>query len=425
MQSLPNTQDVLVCRNCLAFIGDIITHLELLAGVPRNECVGNFLHRQSKAPKVCTQRDGLPGVFGGVYECPGGCGEVYCSPSCTDEHFTRCHGLLCVGPVPEEEAMTHPLVAFRVHAMKTNEIFLLVAEVVCQVVSTFLNNGDVFKAQEAFRDFVQEPWWDVAVAREGDTAALPSTLAQLCEESSAFLRSALPPFPEFEKILCKEAFGRVVGMFEQNNVGVRVASPLEEAITLALNVAEDNSVVAGLILEVHSLLEMVLEDSEDEDVDCCLKESSSDPLEEKECWSGGSLKVEDRGPDSPGDTFKSAVESLPKCLKQASDEVFQPLDGTALYSLICCMNHSCLPNCIVRYPDRMSKDMFGSGRSENKSLPMVAAVIATQDIEEGEELCQSYVDNNLALYERRALLEDYGFLCNCLRCLEEEKVGVV
>lgn len=56
-------------------------------------------------------------MFSGLYECLAGCGELYCSPECRTEHFQRCHRLLCVGPVPEEEAHTHPLVAFRVRVM--------------------------------------------------------------------------------------------------------------------------------------------------------------------------------------------------------------------------------------------------------------------------------------------------------------------
>lgn len=54
------------------------------------------------------------GSLSGLHVCLQGCGEVYCSSECRAEHLKRCHHLLCVGPVPEEEAETHPLVAFRV-----------------------------------------------------------------------------------------------------------------------------------------------------------------------------------------------------------------------------------------------------------------------------------------------------------------------
>jgi hypothetical protein len=32
-----------------------------------------------------------------------------------------------------------------------------------------------------------------------------------------------------------------------------------------------------------------------------------------------------------------------------TDQVFPPLDGTAFYSLVCKINHSCRPNVMVRY----------------------------------------------------------------------------
>lgn len=45
MQSLDNTQDVMVCRNCLGFVGDVISQLELLSGLPRHECLQNYEDR--------------------------------------------------------------------------------------------------------------------------------------------------------------------------------------------------------------------------------------------------------------------------------------------------------------------------------------------------------------------------------------------
>ena len=46
------------------------------------------------------------------------CGELYCSAACRDVHWARGHRLLCVGPVPEEQAGTHPLVLYKMHAGK-------------------------------------------------------------------------------------------------------------------------------------------------------------------------------------------------------------------------------------------------------------------------------------------------------------------
>ena len=38
--------------------------------------------------------------------------------------------MLCTGTVPEKDAEQHPLIRFKLHAMATNEIFLLVGAVV-------------------------------------------------------------------------------------------------------------------------------------------------------------------------------------------------------------------------------------------------------------------------------------------------------
>ncbi|CAN0450994.1 unnamed protein product, partial [Scytosiphon promiscuus] len=111
-----------------------------------------------------------------LHECLGGCGEVYCSSECRSDHWTRCHRLLCVGPISEEDAGDHPLVAFRIHAMQTNEIFLLVGEVMAQIAMAFFldkpdeTNHDACKqtlsaTRTLFADFVQEPWWDVALSQ--------------------------------------------------------------------------------------------------------------------------------------------------------------------------------------------------------------------------------------------------------------------
>ncbi|CAN0408982.1 unnamed protein product, partial [Ectocarpus sp. 13 AM-2016] len=66
--------------------------------------------------------------------------------------------------------------------MQTNEIFLLAGEVMAQIATAFTEKGrakpgadcsggdvvdEISAARAPFADFVQEPWWDVAVARDG------------------------------------------------------------------------------------------------------------------------------------------------------------------------------------------------------------------------------------------------------------------
>lgn len=42
-------------------------------------------------------------------------------------------------------------------------------------------------------------------------------------------------------------------------------------------------------------------------------------------------------------------------------------------------------------------------------------------VKKGEELSITYIGLNQGVRERREMLQkDYGFLCTCMRCLEEE-----
>ena len=72
------------------------------------------------------------------------------------------------------------------------------------------------------------------------------------------------------------------------------------------------------------------------------------------------------------------------------DRVFPPLDGTAFYSLICKINHSCDPNVIAKYV------MTTTG--------LQAQLTSLKDIQPQEEFVQSYVDNTLGLFVSYAMI---------------------
>lgn len=88
--------------------------------------------------------------------------------------------------------------------------------------------------------------------------------------------------------------------------------------------------------------------------------------------------------------------------EQYSDLVF--LEGTGLYSIICTMNHSCDPNCVVS---------FEHGNSR-------ATVRATREIATGEELCITYIDVAQSLEARQEDLTEYQFVCQCRRCVAND-----
>lgn len=428
----------------------------------------------------------------------------------------------------------------QIHAIQTNEIFLLVGEIMAQIATAFFSDKQPGGPQEIlatarapFSDFVQEPWWDVVVPRtssefdgdEEETSSLPAsehgaasdtsgpasfadTLRALCEESSGLLRRAfaltlggsgggqlLPA--ALEEALSAEMFSRVVGMFEQNNVGVRAPSPipdlLRELLGRSSSEAADHGVCCrphervpktsdaipnrsqDILEEVAGMVGRMMHGEECDDrgegaqIGCCGQEASG------KCGVGhdGSSSCEHPSPsgsrgseEEKGEVVENTASAAVVASKDLGDnerreedllavirdavgvvddvsdssssaageerELFAPLDGTALYSLICCMNHSCRPNCVVRYPGRRKKgDCRGSSHvsgsrefdpaaAAGAADPLVAEVLLLRDVAAGEELVQSYVTREMGLVERRMALQDYGFLCSCPQCVEEE-----
>lgn len=116
------------------------------------------------------------------------------------------------------------------------------------------------------------------------------------------------------------------------------------------------------------------------------------------------------------DEIATFLSNLPSPLNIGSDdewdEIFTPLDGTAHFSTLTKMNHSCSPNTAVLYKTR------GWG----KNHPLVAYCIALRDIEEGEELTISYIENSASFDERQAALANYGFSCACSKCEGEKNI---
>ena len=74
--------------------------------------------------------------------------------------------------------------------------------------------------------------------------------------------------------------------------------------------------------------------------------------------------------------------------------------GTALYNPSNFINHSCAPNAMIRQ----------SGRRQ--------FLVASQDIEKGQEITISYIDHGIPerIYRRRLLRDLYHFECTCKRC---------
>lgn len=88
----------------------------------------------------------------------------------------------------------------------------------------------------------------------------------------------------------------------------------------------------------------------------------------------------DEAANSP--TGDEDLDNLKELLEERGvQSVFPDLDGTALYSVLCKINHSCQPNAIVTY--------------ECTDKGLAARLTALRDIKPGEELLHSYIDQSM------------------------------
>eukprot|EP00158_Paraphelidium_tribonemae_P004216 Partr_v1_DN26639_c2_g1_i1_m69264 len=82
--------------------------------------------------------------------------------------------------------------------------------------------------------------------------------------------------------------------------------------------------------------------------------------------------------------------------------------GVGLLTIGTFVNHSCEPNAGYRYK-----------RGTGKTI----SFLARRDIKKGEEVCINYVDTDAPYEDRRnALLRQYGFECDCAKCVRQGKM---
>ena len=396
LQTIENRQVNVVCGGCHCYVGSLEIQTRLLS---------RRVSRQDQAS------------FGGVL-CGNHCGELYCSEGCRAQHWlSGGHRVLCTGLLDASD----PLVEFKMHAVRTNEIFLLVADVYaqicCRVEQQLLHGGGASTVDEAvvaslppFDGYVRQLWWEAAVAPPGtDPVELRQTLQRLVAESWALLDAALRLTERgLAARLGPEYMSRLVGMFEQNNVGVRRTSPLGRAcLGLSPHAPEAAALAEAAACIAASLEEMAWEDCGD---DCEEEEEEEDGEDaEGEVAQGAGEEDEDLFPMTDEVAADPSLAQLHETLNtHGLEALFPPLDGTAFYALICKINHSCEPNVLVRY------------EPAEPGAPLLARLTALRDIAPGEELVQSYVDQSQGYEGRRLALLDYGFECACRKCRARE-----
>eukprot|EP01031_Cornospumella_fuschlensis_P038636 gene38636-46969_t len=414
LQTLPNRRSVLVCSNCAQFLGSVGLQMKLLQNqVSRQDLFGGHLAAFFNPYKPLTEH---------LIPCQGGCGEAYCNLSCRDYHWNKKgHKYLCTGQINPAEADSHPLFAFKMHAVQTNEIFLMVADVFAEFCASYeqlhIVQGNprsvvIGFLQNFYQGYVRQLWWEAAQPPKGQTKAkFTKTLKRLVSDSYSMLVSSLPVEEyNLQSVLSEEFMSRCIGMFEQNNVGVRLRNPVAAFVDSIESFEQADMFARELLSDVQLIAanlenEVCMDDACSEGGDDDEYEDIEDGEEEENVVSteDGVVNAADVIDESTGNPDLDIVHDT--ISQYGEDSFLPPLDGTAFYFMICKINHSCIPNVIVKYVP-----------SENAE-GLVAQLVALRDILPGEELVQSYVDASLPTSARAKLLSEYGFACSCAKCV--------
>lgn len=417
LQSMENRADAIICGHCHGFVGTLSMQEDLLLrGLSRQDVT----ELEKRSGELRNESDFEDAHVLPVVSCREKCGEIYCSEGCAKQHWEKGHCLLCTGAL-EEDA---PLVQFKIHAMESNEIFLMAADHfagICAEVDARLSNGvsdeerkmlaegTAREVAEPYSSFVRNLWWEVALAPEGtDPEQLCSSLIEMVDMAWHLLSDALQLEARgLSNFLSAEYLSRTIGMFEQNNVGVRMSGPLEMRVAELRPGDKQTPHFATLSQAIADTLEHPMDEDEDGDEDgeeeepiLCVDYDGEEEDEEEGVVEG--VEMEEEGADAD-------YRSLQRCLATYDSlNLFPPLDGAAFYLNICRINHSCVPNVRVEYVD---KGANGGLCAELKVLRPIA---------QGEELLQSYIEEDAPWAERQQALKDYGFTCSCSKCIRGE-----
>jgi SET domain len=438
LQSLDNIQyNGTICHGCKAFCGgpDALLIKRFCRGGGGEDNKQDEADRTARTTSVAIQGQENEEQHC-IVPCRSSCGHIYCSAECERDTWRAHHRYLCTGDCESNDA---PIVQFKRFAVETNEILLLVAEWwVAQ------HTADK-EGEKQYVDFQMNPWWDVVTADLlqqpggfGEAAALQSQLRQVCDDAAALLNRVF--LSDVPKITASDIAVRI-GACEQNAMGIRQRSPL------CRNIFDED-----LRKRRHAEILSFLEDAGFIGSDECCDDEGNDGDKEEKTQSGLIHDGETPGPQSASqsdaaangsrdedwdysvDEIASFLANLhidedgsvrDEAVSAASDDerrpetddldlLFPPLDGTAMYSIACKMNHSCDPNVIVVY-----RSQTGWGRIH----PLAAFCVALRDIQDNEELTISYIDAEVNYETRQTALDNYGFRCSCFKCEQERKVS--
>jgi len=418
LQHSGNRRVVAACANCMAFVGPLQTQLEVLFNEARFAPLAEALNIAGVIAKWDAV---LGGSAAQSVRCAQGCGEIYCSDACRTAHFSHSHNLLCTGPITTED---HPLIRFKYHALEHADTLLLAAQAMSFLVNRAKASGggaDVTRTlmQELLR-FCHGPFRDVCRAPPGrpKDAEFYANTDNLISEAALLLKTAFEVHAPEETAALFEGgaafLSELLGLFELNNIDVDIPSPVGPGITARgralLEAARAQDAAA---VQEAQLLERLLREKEWL-MRCVWGEETTgifgDDEDRREDAKIDAIMAE--APDDDTADAKVAGHAMEEARLEVEKMSFEQLlaaqwpslHGIALYTTVARSNHSCAPNVKIDFPDN-------SGRLTATSIAPIAA---------GEEMCISYIDQTVDVQVRRRRLLEYGFVCSCPRCAQED-----
>lgn len=96
--------------------------------------------------------------------------------------------------------------------------------------------------------------------------------------------------------------------------------------------------------------------------------------------------------------------------------------AAAVFPLGALLNHSCAPTCVASYRLETRRNTTDTSLSTTDGPTWIQEFrCAVSELRAGDELTHAYVDaSDWTNHRRAALLDRYGFVCNCARCPKDE-----
>ena len=472
-QTPENAAEVLACACCHRSIGDLDALLSLAAGAcSAEEAAASVAMRANEKgfgtlegwSTVARER---AGTCAALREAEGiapavpcrrhgtrGCWAWYCSTTCRSRHAENGHDARCAARNPSAEQAAPPSEgadaetvaaaaanAFRRHCGRHDDLALF-AEAAGSLAAKIARGEDWETATTPLRAFCSAPWWEVS-AESGEGGVNAETLRAVASRAVGLLRASaaaalgavdeeiaamdastnsdadvdvdardaaeasratLAALPGVLDRLGVDGAGRILGAFDLNQWSIKIDHPMRNVCRklLWIDEYEGADAAAGTL---GALLPIAIRAQE--------KRDAEDEAAGRPRWGGEDAYEDD---DDESDDRLDAADSGEIRLDETADaedlydvsrRLFPMFAGEGLFSLLCVVNHACEPSVVTRYRSWKGATMM--------------RVEALRDIEAGEELTVSYVDEAQPLAARRAALASYRFECRCAKCERESR----